>query len=99
MLDRLGATRYDGVSRVGVWRERRHLDIVIDPVGASPKVVVENKLYSVPCPAQLSKYTAYPLPWSPHHGEGGARATRYVLLSLLTPSFSLPRPWGTRRLP
>jgi len=93
LLDLLGATRYEGVSQVGVWRERRHLDIVIDPVGASPKVVVENKLYSVPYPAQLSKYTAHPLPWSLHHGEGGARATRYVLLSLMTPSFPLPSPW------
>jgi hypothetical protein len=85
LLDLLGAQRYDGVSQVGVWRERRNLDIVIDPVGASPKVVVENKLYSVPYPAQLSKYNAYPLPWSPHHGECGAQATRYVLLSLMTP--------------
>jgi len=44
-------------------------------------------------PAQLSKYNAYPLPWSPHHGDGGAQATRYVLLSLLAPSFPLPSPW------
>jgi hypothetical protein len=44
-------------------------------------------------PAQLSKYSVYPLSWSPHHGERGAQATRYVLLSLMTPSFPLPRPW------
>jgi hypothetical protein len=94
LLDFLGAARYDGVGRVHVWRERRHLDIVIDPVGASPKVVIENKLYSVPYPAQLSKYNAYPLPWSPDHGDGGARATRYVLLSLMAPSFPLPDPWA-----
>ena len=93
LLDLLGAAHYEGVGRVDVWRERRHLDIVIDPVGASPKVVIENKLYSVPYPAQLSKYNLYPLPWSPHHGEGGAHATRYVLLSLMTPSFPLPSPW------
>jgi hypothetical protein len=93
LLDLLGATRYKGVSQIRVWRERRNLDIVIDPSGASPKVVVENKLYSVPYPAQLSKYNAYPLPWSPHHGEGGAQATRYVLLSLMAPSFPLPSPW------
>lgn len=74
LLDLLGGTRYDGVRRVDVWRERRHLDIVIDPVGASPKVVIEIKLYSVPYPAQLSQYNAYPLPWSPDHGEGGAQA-------------------------
>jgi hypothetical protein len=93
LLDLLGARHYDGVRQVDVWRERRHLDIVIDPVGASPKVVVENKLYSVPYLAQLSKYNMYPLPWSPDHGECGAQATRYVLLSLMTPSFPLPGPW------
>ena len=94
LLDLLGAARYDSVSRVNAWRERRQLDIVIDPVGASPKVVIENKLYSVPYPAQLRKYNAHPLPWSPHHGEGGAQATRYVLLSLMAPSFPLPDPWA-----
>jgi len=93
LLDLLGARRYEGVSQVAVWRERRHLDIVIDPVGASPKVVIENKLYSVPYRAQLSKYSAYPLPWSRDHGEGGAPATRYVLLSLMAPCFPLPGPW------
>jgi hypothetical protein len=93
LLDLLGAGRYESVDRVDVWRERRHLDIVIDPVGASPKVVIENKLYSVPYPAQLSKYNGYPLPWSRDHGQGGAPATRYVLLSLMAPSFPLPGPW------
>ncbi len=93
LLDLLGAAHYDSVSQIGVWRERRHLDVVIDPVGASPKVVVENKLYSVPYPDQLRKYTTYPFPWSPHHGEAGAKGTRYVLLSLMSPSFRLPSPW------
>jgi hypothetical protein len=81
------------VSRVDVWRERRNLDIVIDPVGAWPKIVVENKLYSVPYPAQLIKYNSYPLPWSRDHDAPGAPDTRYVLLSLMKPSFLLPRPW------
>lgn len=93
LLDLLGAILYDGVDQVDVWRERRNLDIVIDPLGAHPKVVVENKLYSVPYPAQLLKYNAYSLPWSPDHGEAGALDTRYVLLSLMTPSFLLPMPW------
>jgi hypothetical protein len=93
LLNLLGSARYDGISQVDARRELHHLDIVIDPVGASPRVVVENKLYSVPYPAQLSKYTPYPLPWSSGHGEGGAQATRYVLLSLMTPAFSLPSPW------
>jgi hypothetical protein len=93
LLDLLGAVRYHGVDQVDVWRERRNLDIVIDPVDAHPKVVVENKLYSVPYPAQLLKYNAYPLPWSPHHSEAGALDSRYVLLSLMKPSFPLPTPW------
>ena len=94
LLDLLGAARYDGVGQVDVWRERRHLDIVIDPLGASPKVVIENKLYSVPYPAQLIQYNAYPLPWSTDHGDSGAHDTRYVLLSLMAPSFPLPDPWA-----
>lgn len=93
LLALLGAGRYDSVDQVDVWRERRNLDIVIDPVDAHPNVVVENKLYSVPYPAQLLKYNAYPLPWSPDHDEAGARDTRYVLLSLMKPSFPLPTPW------
>jgi hypothetical protein len=47
----------------------------------------------VPYPAQLIKYNAFPLPWSPDHGERGAHDTRYVLLSLMAPSFPLPDPW------
>lgn len=93
LLGLLGGAPYSGVGQVDVWRERRNLDIVIDPVGAQPKVVVENKLYSVPYPAQLAKYNSYPLPWSPDHGDLGAEGTRYVLLSLMKPSFPLPSPW------
>jgi hypothetical protein len=93
LLDVLGAVSDGKPDQVRVWRELHHLDILIDPVDATPKVVVENKLYSVPYPAQLSRYNAYPLPWSPSHGEGGAEDTRYVLLSLMTPSFPLPGPW------
>jgi hypothetical protein len=93
VLDLLGATQYGEVRQVDVWRERRHLDIAIDPYGARPKIVVENKLYSVPYPAQLIKYNSYPLPWSADHDERGAPGTRYVLLSVMKPSFPLPRPW------
>ncbi|WP_132297796.1 hypothetical protein [Kribbella sp. VKM Ac-2568] len=84
---------YPSPDRIDAGRERRHLDIVIDPVGAHPKVVVENKLYSIPYPAQLTKYNAYPVPWSSSHGDEGAVETRYVLLSLMAPSFPLPPPW------
>jgi hypothetical protein len=93
LLELLGAKPYNGVSRIDVWRERRNLDIVIDPVNLHPKVVVENKLYSVPYPEQLVKYNRYALPWSPNHYDSGAANTRYVLLSLMKPSFPLPSPW------
>jgi hypothetical protein len=62
VLDLLGATQYRDVNQVDVWRERRHLDIVISADDGWPKIVVENKLYSVPYPEQLIKYNTYPLP-------------------------------------
>lgn len=93
LLEVLGGTTYPDVDAVKVAREFKHLDLAIDPVGASPKVVVENKLYSIPYPAQLTKYTPETVPWSSGHGETGAPNTRYVLLSLMDPSFELPAPW------
>ena len=93
VLELLGGVSYPAVDRIVVGRERHNLDIVIDPVEAHPKVVVENKLYSIPYPAQLTKYNVYPVPWSSSHGEEGAVGTRYVLLSLMAPSFPLPSPW------
>ena len=93
VLDLLGGHRYDRIESVDVVRERRQLDMVIDPGGPGPKIVVENKLYSVPYAAQLSKYISHPLPWSEGHDDAGATDTRYVLLSLMTPTFPLPEPW------
>ncbi|MFP2928240.1 hypothetical protein ACLESO_24180 [Pyxidicoccus sp. 3LG] len=93
IVDALGATSYGRLAHIEVWRERKNLDIVIDPIGGNPKVVVENKLYSIPYPAQLTKYNDYDLPWSSGHSSSGADNTRYVLLSLMHPSFPLPRPW------
>jgi hypothetical protein len=92
LLDLLGGTHYD-VRDVRTWRELHNLDIVIWPVDAHPKIVVENKIYSVPYPEQLEKYNTYPLPWSAEHGATWADDTRYVLLSLMSPSFPLPKPW------
>lgn len=82
----------DGTARI--WREHQHLDLLMDPGGTHPKVVIENKLFSVPGPEQLIRYTSTPLPWSGSHGEEGASNTRYVLLSLLPPSFAVPAPWS-----
>lgn len=93
LLDLLGDADYDGVKQIDARRELHHLDIAIDPEGAKPKVVVENKLYSVPYPEQLVKYNKYALPWSSVHGDCGAPDTRYVLLSLMAPCFPLPKPW------
>ena len=55
LLDLLGGVTYGSVNQVDAWREKHNLDIVINPVGAKPRVVVENKLYSIPYPAQLTK--------------------------------------------
>lgn len=93
LLESFGGASYPAVHQVVVHRELKNLDIVIDPVEAHPKVVVENKLYSIPYPSQLLKYNAYELPWSANHGSEGAPETRYVLLSLMDPSFDLPAPW------
>ncbi len=71
----LGGTTYPDVDTVKVARELKHLDVVVDPVGAHPKIVVENKLYSIPYSAQLSKYTPETVPWSSDHGEDGAPNT------------------------
>ena len=93
LLEVLGGATYPDIDAIRVARELKHLDVVVDPVDAHPKVVVENKLYSIPYPAQLLKYNPVALPWSPNHGEAGASNTRYVLLSLMDPSFDLPAPW------
>jgi hypothetical protein len=93
ILELLGGSRYDSVRTVKVWREKGNLDLVIDPVDNWPKIVVENKLYSIPYPSQLTKYLPKKLPWSDAHGAEGAEDTRYVLLSLMWPSFPLPRRW------
>lgn len=85
----LGAT-----GEAKVWREHHHLDLLVDPGESHPKLVVENKLFSVPGPEQLRRYSSTPLPWSTGHGENGAENTQYVLLSLLPPSFALPSPWS-----
>ena len=93
LLEALGGVTYPDVDTVEVAREFKNLDVVINPVDSNPKIVVENKLYSIPYPAQLRKYTSYDLPWSSGHGTDGAPNTRYVLLSLMDPSFDLPAQW------
>jgi hypothetical protein len=47
LLDLFGARRYESVSQVDVWRERRHLDIVIDPVGAPRRS--SSRTSCIPC--------------------------------------------------
>lgn len=76
-----------------VWREWRHLDLVAESTNGRGKFVVENKLYSVPYPAQLANYCSKPLPWAKNPGRAGDSGTSYHLLSLMAPAFELPTPW------
>ena len=92
VIDLLGAHSYGRIESLDVRRELHDLDIVVDP-HASPGIVVENKLYSVPYRRQLLNYLEKSVPWSSGHGASGAPGTRYVLLSLMQPAFVLPDPW------
>lgn len=92
VIDLLGDHSYGRIESLDVRRELHDLDIVIDP-HASPGIVVENKLYSVPYRRQLLNYLEKSLPWSSGHGASGAADTQYVLLSLMQPAFMLPNPW------
>ncbi|HEX8509974.1 MAG TPA: hypothetical protein VF635_10855, partial [Propionibacteriaceae bacterium] len=87
-----------GSSTTGVppatWREYQHLDLLVHPGDGELRLVVENKLFSIPSRKQLVAYTSKSLPWSPGHGEEGAARTRYVLLSLMKPAFDPPAPWA-----
>lgn len=76
-----------------VWREWRHLDLVAEGANGRGRFVVENKLYSVPYPAQLANYCSKPLPWANNPGRAGDSGTNYYLLSLMAPAFELPSPW------
>lgn len=86
-----------GTTATGVppatWREHQHLDLLIHPGGDELRLVVENKLFSIPSRKQLIGYTAKPLPWCPQPSPLGAARTRYVLLSLMRPGFDPPAPW------
>lgn len=91
-VTRLFAPSWSGED-IKVDRELRHLDIVAE---AGPhRFVVENKTYSIPNQQQLARYAEKPLPWSEEHAPDGAPGTDYVLLSLLTPTWELRRPWRT----
>lgn len=76
-----------------VWREWKHLDLVAESTSGRGRFVVENKLYSVPYPAQLANYCSKPLPWAKNPGRTGDSETSYHLLSLMAPAFELPTPW------
>lgn len=83
----------DPMQRLKVWREWRHIALVAQRADDRKRFVVENKLYSIPYPAQLEEYAAKPLPWSDGHGPHGAAGTSYFLLSLMDPTFELAPPW------
>lgn len=83
----------DSTTEWNVWREWKHLDLVAESASGRGRFVVENKLYSVPYPAQLASYCSKPLPWAKNPGRTGDSKTRYHLLSLMAPAFELPTPW------
>ncbi|QKE00300.1 hypothetical protein [Nocardioides marmotae] len=85
-----------GAGALEVWREYRHIDLVARRGQGAGRFVVENKLYSIPYPEQLTRYAEVDLPWSAGHGSCGATDTSYFLLTLMDPTFDLPSPW--RRL-
>jgi hypothetical protein len=71
-------------------REWRHIDLVVAPGGEQPALVLENKIGAIPGPEQLDGYYA---------GLRAARppfsleSARFVLLTLMPPSFLPPSPW------
>ncbi|MGW5456238.1 PD-(D/E)XK nuclease family protein [Nocardia sp. NPDC003979] len=70
-----------------VEREYRHWDLFVDSGMGCGKLVVENKLHSLPHADQLSDYY-----------EKAPQRLRtdevvYALLSLIRPTFALPSPW------
>lgn len=83
----------DSTTAWNVWREWKHLDLVAESASGRGRFVVENKLYSVPYPAQLANYCSKPLPWAKNPGRNGDSETSYHLLSLMAPAFELPAPW------
>ncbi|QBR91832.1 hypothetical protein [Nocardioides euryhalodurans] len=83
----------DAATEWNVWREWKHLDLVAESASGRDRFVVENKLYSVPYPAQLANYRSKPLPWAKNPGRTGDSETSYYLLSLMAPAFELPSPW------
>ena len=70
-----------------VAREWHHLDLFVDSGMGCGKLVLENKLHSLPRAGQLEGYYRG-LPDTLHTDE-----TAYILLSLIPPTFPLPDPW------
>ena len=78
---------------VRVWREKGQLDLLVQTQDLATNLVVENKLYSLPSQEQLERYTSKSLPWSAKPDPTGDPSTRYILLSMMEPTFPLPVPW------
>ena len=85
----LPTARIDGHTPF-IRREWRHIDLIAWPGNDQAALVVENKVGAIPGPAQLDRYYA---------GLRSARppfsleSARFVLLTLMPPSFVPPRPW------
>ncbi|MFD3458371.1 hypothetical protein ACFWVM_01560 [Nocardia fluminea] len=70
-----------------VERERHHWDLFVDSGMGCGKLVLENKLHSLPRTEQLDDY--YRNAPDPLRTD----ETTFALLSLIRPTFSLPEPW------
>lgn len=93
VLGALGIEDVENSAHCKVWREKGNLDLLVQTPKNTLNLVVENKMYSIPSQEQLERYTKKSIPWCDKPGPAGAPHTRYVLLSMMEPTFPLPEPW------
>jgi hypothetical protein len=75
------------IYKTTVAREMHHIDLIVDSGMGCGKLVLENKLHSIPNSKQLQGYHRdLPDRWTTNE-------TQFVLLSLIAPNFELPEPW------
>lgn len=87
LMSLFGALPPQPIYRTQVQREWRHLDLFVNSGLGCGKLVLENKLHSLPRVEQLTEYYD-DLPTQLRTDE-----TAWVLLSLIRPTFTMPEPW------
>ena len=70
-------------------REWRHVDLVLSAGPGQPALIIENKIGAIPTAEQLVRCQTD----VDHHVATMSGGTDYVLLTLTSPSFALPKPW------